>query len=276
MLLSRTISPSDTDPRISFCDRGCLGTSLRAVEALGSRTGGSAPQSPQRSRPRPSRAASQRPPGSAFPGRGRRGSIPAGGGRSAGRAGPGGAWPGGEARRGVPLEAARSPYGSSPAQEERRPCPARREDAENGGCRRRGAERRPRRGSGRVRGTGQARPGGSSRLGSAAPRPVAAAPEGAARGTREPRGAEPPALPSILCSAPRRPRLPRARGRAGAPPGPRGLGAAGPPLRPKMSGGARRRRRPPACAPGPGGGSGARLARVWWERVTAMAASCAP
>lgn len=63
-----------------------------------------------------------------------------------GRAGPGGAWPGGEARRGVPLEAARSPCGSPPAQEERRPCPARREDAENGGCRRRGAERRPRRG----------------------------------------------------------------------------------------------------------------------------------
>lgn len=189
----------------------------------------------------PSGAAPQSPPGSgsASPGRGRRGSSPAP--HGGGRAGPGGAWPGGEARRGVPLEAARSPCGSPPAQQQRRPCPARREDAENGAC--------------RAAGSGRARPGGSSRLRSR--------PEGAVRGTEESRGAELPTRPSILRSPARsagsEPRPERGRSVAG----PRGLVAAGPPFRPKMSGGARRRRRP---ARGERSGAGRGL-RAWWERA---------
>lgn len=163
----------------------------------------------------PSGAAPQGPPGSASPPRGGGAAAPAP--HGGGRAGPGGAWPGGEARRGIPLEAARSPCGSPPAQQERRPCPARREDAENGGC---GTA-----GSGRVRGAGRAGPGGSS---------------GRERwGARRSCGERslPPAPPSCAGSEPR---PDRARSVAG----PRGLVAAGPPLRPKMSGGARRRRRP--------------------------------
>lgn len=133
-------------------------------------------------------------------------------------AGRGRAGPGRAERRGVPLEAARNPCGSPPAQEERRPCPARREDAENGGCRRRGAARRPRRG---LRAGARGRAGAAWGLLPPGLGCAPAAPEGAVRGTEEPRGAEPPAQPLHLV-------LPRPRGRAWSAGSRRG-GAASPP-----------------------------------------------